>query len=519
MNNSSRVIANTAAQYIRTIINLCLSLYSTRVILDALGLADYGIYTLVAGVVSLLSFVINALVVTTQRYLSFYSGQNSYHKIKDVFYNSVIIHVALACVAGVFFEIAGLFLFDGVFNIDSSRIYAAKIVFHIVTINVIISFITAPFRAILIAHENIVFISIIDVIDGILKLIIAFVILRSSYDKLILYAFLLCCIQLFNLLIFISYDTNKYKECVLFPIRSINWSIIKEMAGFAIWTIYSIFCVTGRTQGVAIILNKFGGVVINAAYGIGMQVNGAISFLSQSVANAINPQIMKAEGAGNRNKMLRLAEIESKICFLLLSMFLIPCVFEMPGLLELWLGRVPEKSVYFCRMILIATLIDQLTVGLIAANQSIGKIKTYSLVINSIKLLTIPACIAGIYIFPNIYAIMYFYILFELICAISRLFFLKKTAGLSIFGFFKRVIFKELIPVLILTLYCYLIISNYSFNYRFIFTICSAVVVYFISICLFGMCDDEKQIIKNLVLKFLGKKNRGQNKVSDTKGA
>lgn len=324
MKNARRVIINTGAQYTRTIINLCLSLYSTRLILSALGNTDYGIFTLIAGIVSLLSFVENALVVTTQRYLSFSMGHNDMARLKEIFNSSLILHIILAVFIALVIEFIGLFLFDGFLNIDPERIEAARNVYHLTTLMLLISFIAAPFRALLIAHENIVYISIIDVLDGIFKLFVAILISNSNFDRLILYVSLLVVIRLFNLLAFSSFDKVKYKECIWPTRRLFSKSYVKEMSSFAGWTIYSVGCIAGRTQGVAIVINKVFGVLVNAAYGIGLQINGAVAFLAQSICNAVNPQIMKAEGAGDRQRMLRLAEIESKFAFFLMSMVLIP---------------------------------------------------------------------------------------------------------------------------------------------------------------------------------------------------
>ena len=501
MDNSSRVMVNTAAQYGRTVINLCLSLVSARLILGALGVSDYGIYTLIAGIISLLSFVINALVVTTQRFLSFYSGKGDQGKVREMFANSLFIHILMALLFGTVFELLGNTLFDGFFNISPDRIDAAETVYHIVTVNVMLSFVTAPFRALLIAHENIVFISAVDVLDAVMRLVIAILITHCESDRLVVYALFLCGISLMNFLVYAFYDLRKYDECVI-PRRSmINAETIREMGGFAGWTIYSIFCITGRTQGVAVIINKFFSVAVNAAYGVGMQVNAAIAFLSQSVVNAINPQIMKAEGAGDRRRMIRLSEIESKLCFMLLSMFLIPCIFEMPALLNIWLGKVPEYSVYFCRGLLLASVVDQLTIGLGAANQAIGKIRAYSLTVNTIKFLTIPVIIICLLLTHNIYIVMSAYVLFELICAVVRLFFLKKTAGLSIREFTVNVFMKEALPLMFLVAYCASVVLLLEFKGRFVLTLLTSPFIYAAAIYFFGLCPDEKEVLNGLKVK------------------
>ena len=501
MKGANRVIVNTAAQYIRSAINICLSLVSARIILNALGVEDYGIYTLVASTVTLMSFVINALVVTTQRFLSYYSGKQNIDKLKEIFANSLVIHIVFGIGLTLLFEFAGIFLFDGFLKIEPERIAAAKTVFHIVTVSVLLSFITSPFKALLIARENIVYVSVVDVIDAILRLLIALLLISCTYDKLIVYAALLCGVSVLNLFLYVIYDIRSYKECVLPRRDLINLVVMKEMGSFATWTIYSLFCITGRTQGVAIIINRSFGLVMNAAYGIGMQVHNSLAFLSQSVANALNPQIMKAEGTGDRQKMLRLSEVESKLCFMLLSMFVVPAIIEMPALLKFWLGNPPQYSVYFCRALLISTLLDQLTIGLGAANQAVGKIRNYSLIVNTVKFLTIPSIIVALYFFDNHLVIMTLYVLFELVCAVIRLIFLKRTAGLSVKSFVRNVFAKEILPLALLIEYCMILTRFVHLEYRFILTLLTAPVVYAVLIYIAGLCPDEKEVVDSLFKK------------------
>ena len=334
MNNSTRVVVNTVAQYTRTVINLCLSLYSTRLILSALGEDDYGIYTLIAGTVALLSFMVNALVVTTQRFLSFYFGRGDRERIKEIFCSSVVIHIVFGLVVALLVEGVGLFLFDGFFNIAPERIATARRVYHCVTVMLVLTFWAAPFRALLIAHENIVYISVVDVLDGVLKLVIALFVMAADGDKLMVYALLLCGIQLVNMLAFSVFDFWRYEECVVPRRRYFRLSYVKEISSFSGWTIYSVGCVTGRTHGFSIILNKFFSTAVNGAFGVALQVNGAVHNLATSIMNAMNPQIVKAEGAGQRERTLRLAAVESKFCFLIIGLVAIPCMVEMPALLH-----------------------------------------------------------------------------------------------------------------------------------------------------------------------------------------
>ena len=501
MNNADRVIINTTAQYIRTVINLCLSFYSTRIILEALGVDDYGIYTLVAGIIAMLSFVVNALVITTQRYMSFYNGRKDDDKQKEIICSSLFIHFVLGIVAAIIIEIIGLFLFDGFLNIEINRLSAAKIVYHCVIAMLLISFITAPFRALLISHENIVYISVIDILDGILKLLIAIFVASSNLDRLVLYAILLCLISLFNFISFSGYDYLKYSECIIPRVKYINKTYVREISSFAGWTIYSVGCITGRTQGMSIVLNKFFSVAVNAAYGIAIQVNGAIAFLSNSVMNAMNPQIVKAEGRGERQKMLRLAEMESKFCFLLLGMIVIPSVIEMPRLLSIWLKEVPDNAVMFCRFILLTRLVDQLTIGLGTANQAIGQIRNYSLAVNTLKVFSLIPIIAALTITKSLLVVMIIYILFEFLCSLVRLVYLKKSAGLLICDFCRRVFLCELLPIAAVIIVTYNIYYLIDFNYRFILMLLSSVIVMMITSYCAGLCEDERIIIKSVLGK------------------
>lgn len=500
MTSSQRILTNTAAQYVRTIINVCLSLYSTRLILVALGQTDYGIYSVVAGVVAMLSFMTNALVSTTQRYLSFNHGTGDKAKIYHVFSNSLLLHIALSLGLLVILGLLTRPIIYGVLNIESGREFAAVVVYGSATLMLMLSFITAPFRALFIARENIVYISIIDVLDGMLKLLIAIFLLHvSSYDTLITYSVLLIGIGLFNLLAFAVYALRHFDECHLPHWHEWDNQFIHDMSSFAGWTIYSTGCIIARTQGIAIILNRIFGSVINAAYGIAQQVTGAINFVAQSVLNAMSPQIVKAEGSNERERMIRLSELASKYATLLMAIIVIPLVFEMPQILRFWLQDIPDNTVMFCRFVLLAAVCDQMTIGLGIANQAIGKIRNYSLVINTIKVLTLPAAWLCLHMGLPVVSTMYCYLLAEIICALARLPFLKVTAGLSIKSFVLNV-FVRILPALVAVTACsYVMISFIDLPYRFLITILVGVLVGSITTFLLSMSDAERKTALNML--------------------
>lgn len=494
MRNSTRIIVNTAAQYIRTLINIILTLYSTRLILEALGVDDYGIYILVGGVISMLSFATNALATTTQRFLSYHQGKSNLDQQRNYFANSFYIHLVIGVIVLLFLLSFIHILFNGFLNIPAGRLYAAKITYIIVSVILLFTFMTSPFRAVLISHENIVYLSIVDILDGILKVLVAIVLLYVDTDKLIAYSFLMGFIQIFNLFAIGVFCLFKYKECWHPSLKRIKLIYLKEILSFAGWTVYSIGCVIGRTQGVAIIINKFFGAAVNAAYGIGFQISGYVTFISESILNAVRPQIIRAEGEDNHEHMLWLAQMSSKYGLFLLCCVAIPCIAEMPNLLSLWLKEVPEYATMFCRMVLIAALFDTSTSGLVVANQAIGDIKMYSLSINSIKLLTVPVSFILVSNgFPLIY-IAISYVFFEALCAFLRIIFLKKSGNLNVHSFIGSVYLRFMIPVL-LFICAAVILEHYSTNiWGILMTFTISNIVFIVSFILFGMKHGEKQL-------------------------
>ena len=497
MTNSQRIIVNTIAQYTRTIINVCLSLYSTRLILSVLGQSDYGIYSVVAGVVAMLSFVTNALVITTQRYLSFYHGKKDIHQVSLVFGNSMLLHFFIGLLVAGGLCAFGPWITHDFLNIEVARKGAALFVYFAAVAMLFISFITAPIRALFVARENIIYTSVVDVIDGVLKLLIAIVLSKISYDSLISYSGLLVCISTFNLLAFVIYAAIKYPEFHCPRIKEFDKEHIRGLSNFAGWTVYSTGCVIARNQGISVVLNLFYGTLVNSAYGVAQQVSGAVQFLSTSILNAMNPQIMKAEGAGERNKMLHLCELASKYAFLLLSLVAIPLVAEMDTILQIWLGDVPEHAVMFCQFILVAAMCDQISIGLTSANQAIGELRTYNIVFYTLKLFVV--VIGWICLKCNlpISSIMWSYVVIEMLTSLLRLPLMKHIAKIDISRFCKNVFLRIIVPCLTMVIVCYLSITYISHPWRVIITFVFAAGAGMLTIWAFALNDNERQYIKS----------------------
>lgn len=492
MDSNKRIVVNTLAQHIRTVISLCLSLYSTRLILQALGETDFGIYSLVAGVVFMLSFLTNAMVITTQRHLSFSYGRKDKRLIRIVFTNSLLLHWILGIILVGALLLLESFVFSNL-RIEADRLHAGIAVYRIMALAVFVTFITAPYRAILIARENIVYISIIDVLDGVFKLFLAIWLLHISYDRLIAYSWMYLGVIIFNFFALAIWSVRKYEESVFFPrVKDIDRGSIKDITGFAGWTIYSLGCVIGRNQGVGVVFNRFFGTAINAAYGIALQISYAVQNVAQAISNAMSPQIIKAEGDNDRKKMLHLTESLCKYSFLMLSMLTIPLSFEMDSILHVWLGNVSEHTALLCQFVMLCATLDQLTLGLNVANQATGNIRNYSVVINSIKLLTLPFMVLVLYFRGSVFEAMCCYACFELICAIIRLPFMKKLVNLSISQYIRNVIFPTVIPTLTLIVCCILVTTYCHFPYRFLLTVFLSIVVTIPAIWFFALGASER---------------------------
>lgn len=473
MSPNKRIVVNTAAQYTKAVINTLLSLYTVRLVLSIVGESDYGIMSIIMGIVGFLGFITNALVVTTQRHLSYDYGNKDAEGVRHTFSNCFSLHLIIGVALLVtFLSIEPLIVNDTVLNIAPDRWGATHFIYKVVTLILFTTFITAPFKALLIARENIVFISAIEVLDGILKVAMVLCLPFVAFDKLEAYSLMMLCIFLFELAVYTIYDLTHFPECS--PrhfFGDTNRGQLRQLMGFAGWTTYGMGMLVGRNQGVAWLYNFFYGTTLNAAYGVANQIFTAVTFISSSVTNAMNPQIMKSEGTGNRTHMLHMAEAECKIIVLTTAIVFIPIMMEIDGILAWWLTKVPAYTGFLAVCLLSAFLIDQFTTGLNAANQAIGRIRTYQLMTYTPKICIIPVGFLLLHLGCGIKSVMYCFIAIEALVAASRLPYLHYTAGLSIGHYVHNVLLGCVALVVFATVCAWLLTLTTTSHYRFFFTI------------------------------------------------
>lgn len=505
MNNSTLAITNTIIQYIRSAVSILIVLYTTRVILDALGAVDYGIYNLVAGVVAMLSFVQASLTQTTQRYMAYYIGRRDAIMQRTTFFNSLFIQLILSLIIVAILLVLEPVLFQYFLEVPQERLWVARILYKLVLGSLFCTMVSAPYMATLIANENILYYSIVNILDSLLLIPIALLIQDASIDRLLLYGVLITLIKVVNLLLYFIYCLSKYNGCISHSITLFNRSSVREMLSFSIWTTYGASVPLIRNQGIAVVLNNYMSTIANAAYGLGLQIYGQIGVVTASIMNAVGPQIIKAEGCGDRQKMIRLSEISSKICFYLVAFVAVPLFFEFDTLLSLWLKDVPENTSMFCRILLITLWMDQMTIGLATSNQAVGSIKEYTLVISSIKLLVLPLTFFAFYNGCSPVVSLLPFIVCELLSSISRIFVAYYTFGLNIITFFRNIILKEIMISSIVFCLIYMYVSIFEFPSRFLITFLASTIVLSLFVWRWGLEQEEKAILTSFVNKIFRK--------------
>lgn len=500
---SSLVIFNTGISYVRMLINMVILLYSTRIVLSALGASDFGIFNLTAGLIGMLSFLSASMTVSTQRYLSFYQGAGNFEMQKKVFRTSWVLHILIGLIAVAFLVAISPILFNDFLNIANDKIGMAKTVYYFTSASVFFTIISVPFIGLLNAHENITYTSIIDIFATFLKLVIALLLQYFIQDKrLVVYGTLMAMLSMISFVLYAFFCLKKYKECNI-SIYRIDKLLIKELSVYTGWNLFGNFSRLGRVQGLAVLLNIFFGTVVNAAYGIANQVSGQFNFFSATLVRALNPQLMKSEGMNNRERMIQLSMIASKSGFFLLAIIAIPCIFEMPELLKLWLKDPPDKTAVFCSLFLVVLLIEQLTIGLLSAVQSVGKVKAYQLLIGGLWLFTIPISYVLLKMGFPAYSVLLCLITIEIFATVIRIYLSKNIIGISFKYYSEKVLFKLIFPVILSISVCSFITSFFSSPIRFSFTIISSVILSSILMYLTGLEEDEKLLVQKMIRRFL----------------
>ena len=492
--------------YFRMFLTMAVSLYTSRVVLNMLGVEDFGIYNVVGGVVSMMAFFNSSMTTSTQRFLNVEMGKGDEENLNHVFINAVKAHFIIAIVTLVLIETVGLWLLYNKLTIPLERFNAALWVFHISVASLFVSIISTPYNAAIIAHEKMSVFAYFSILDVSLKLAIVYLLVISPIDKLIAYALLLLLVVLIMRICYTIYCRKHFEEC-----RSSGKSdkgLIRNMFSFTGWMIFGCMADMLGNQGVNLLINIFFGPVYNAARGISIQVKTAVDSFVLNFLTAVKPQILKKYSSGEWNYMYKLVFSSSRISYYLLLILTLPILFNTHYILELWLKTVPPYCELFTQLTLIELLIRTIYTPIAQVNQASGKIRNYQIAISSLFLLTfILSYVIYKFGYP-VYSCFLVAIIVAIIGLFVRLVILHRDNDFPARDFLIKVI-VPIIPVTVASLllpFIYLYFHNSESFWGFIISSLICVISTSIIIWLFGLNKSEKQMVLERVKTIIHKR-------------
>lgn len=443
MSTSQRIIKNTLFLYIRMAISILVNIFTTRILLEALGASDYGLYNVVGGAIAMLGFVTSSMSSTTQRFISYAEGEGNFDKIKSIFANALIVHYGVALFTAVLLIFAGLVFFNGILNIPEGREGSAILIYGCMVFSTVFSITVVPYDASLNAHENMKIYSLIGIVDVLFKLLIAVTVFYFDSDRLILYGVLMALESWLVRFITQQYCKKHYSECQNLCLQKLyEKSFIKEMTSFAGWNMTNIASGMISLYGMNIVVNHYFGTELNAALGIATQLAGVLMGVSQNMIKAITPILIKKEGCHQRDQVLEVTYIGCKFSYLLFALFGIPAFFFADSILNLWLYDVPIGTSLFCRILLISTLIEQLFILLYQTIMAQGNIMYYNIVRSIVNIIPIilSVLMCKFSNIPPYWVLLNWLIWKSAIGGLVNLYFAKINVGISINRFCKRIV-------------------------------------------------------------------------------
>lgn len=435
--NAHRVAKNSIFLYIRMLLSMVLSLWSTRIILKALGIEDFGIYNVVGGIVVMLSVVSGSLSASISRYITYELGHGDTKKLKSVFKTSLIIQILIGACVFILAETVGLWFLNAKMNIPANQLTAANWVYQFSVAAFIVDLISVPYNAAIIAYERMKVFAYVGVLTSIAKLGVAFALLLFISGRLIIYAGLIFAISVIVRIFYGFYCAREFPE--IQGASKIDKNLFKEIFAFASWNFIGSTAGILRDQGLNIVLNLFFGPIVNAARGIAMQVSAAATTFANNFMIALNPQITKSYASADIADSIKLAFTGSRLGYFLMYIIALPIIIETPFILKLWLGNVPEYSVIFVRLILINSLIDVLSNTLMTLMLATGNIRNYQLVVGGCNLLILPIAYFVLFIGYDAASALWVSIVISCVALILRLYLLSTMTQLSIMDFIKNV--------------------------------------------------------------------------------
>ena len=493
--NRKKIVYNTFFLYGKTLITMIISFLSTRLILEGLGVTDYGIYGTVGGAILMFESLNLAMSQATQRFICYAEGKAEKEYLLSVFNNSIILHLGIGVVILMIMYSLFFPLFDHVFNIPVERIEAAKYCYLLMTMSAFVSIITVPYDAMINAHEDFLFYCIAAIVIALLKLGAALSVFYCLCDKLVLYTFLLVTINIVNMIFIRLFCRIKYNEYRFKPSLYFNVNIIRNVGGFAIWNFIGTFANLVGNHCSTILMNHFFGPILIAAKNIGDQICTQVAVLTNNMTKALNPAIIKSESSGNRYSMINLSYNSCRFSFLLYLLLAVPFIFNTEPLLLIWLKDVPKFAVLFCQLQVIRTLFEQFFIPLRMSLMAQGSIKQVNLVDFILAVVTFFILLLLYHIGFEAQWHYYISIIFMVfISGFTKIYFCKTICNMR-FKDYIRIVIIPCSIVMVLSILSAYIIQTMMSSINVIVIVFSQIFVILVLGVLFGFTKNERKLV------------------------
>jgi O-antigen/teichoic acid export membrane protein len=499
LNNNKRIAKNTLLLYFRQLLLMFIGLFTSRVVLNSLGVENYGVYNVVGGIVAMFTLLTGSLSAAISRFINVGLGKGDIGRLNVIFSTAVNVQIGMAILVGLLCEIGGVWFLNTHLNIPIARMEAANWVLQLSIITFCINLISVPYNAAIIAHEKMNVFAYISILEGVFKLIVPYTLYVSPYDKLKTYAVLLTVIAIILRFIYGFYCGKTFKECHYHYV--FDKQILKDISGFAGWNFFGSGAYLFNTQGVNIVTNLFFGVAANAARGVATQAEGIVKTFVTNFTTAINPQIMKSYAEGNLHYTFSLVCRGAKFSYCLMLIFAVPFMFETETIMTLWLKTYPPEAPLFLRLSMIGTMFDLLGNSTANAAWATGKIKRYYLYVATIGCLVFPISWICFEIGCPAYTSYIVFAVIYLLLVFVKLWILNGLIGFPQMMFIKEVVFRIGIVTLssfILPVIVYNIMNDSMFWHLLLTVICGISACY--SIYLFGLSTKERKTINTMLL-------------------
>ena len=500
--NNKRIAKNTLLLYVRMLFGMLVSLYTSRVILQTLGVEDYGVYNVVGGVISMFTFLNGAMSSATSRYITFEIGKGNMEQLKKVFSTSLQIHAIIALLIVILGETVGLWFLMNELVIPDGRMDAAMWVYQCSVVTAVVTIMSVPYNADIIAHEKMAAFAYISVLEIILKLAIVYLLVVLPFDKLKVYAVLVLMVGLLIRCIYTCYCHKHFEESHY--IHRIDKPLLKEMSSFAGWSFWGNLAAILYSQGLNMMLNIFFGPVVNAARGIASQIQGVVQQFVSNFQMALNPQITKTYASGELDKMHSLMFRSARFSFMLLFFLSLPIMLETNYILTLWLGIVPENTVIFARIIIAISLIYTIANPCVIANQATGKVKVYQAVVGGLLLLILPISYIVLKMGAPAHSVFIVHFCVESVAQFARMYMLRNMIDLPLWSYVKNIYLPIMGVVLLSIVLPLLVYSNMQEGFIRLLAVGMTCVISVAMTSLFiGMTRNERSFLIDKSLRVL----------------